>query len=469
MNITQEELACNSAVMCEDSELQNASTLSITGNIVPHCWYHKILRECGKADINAITILSELLFLHRAENKSVFQLPYKYFKSKFNFGLYQVRDAVIRLEKLSLLKREFRTISVQGRLFSGEMFLVLNIKNLSKISDTGLKKFAQSAKTPSTEGIEETSLNKDKTNLLEYRSNAQAQMRESKSNFKRLNSENHKPESKPLSSFHPLSKDEVSSLKLESKREFNTNFVNQLMLRIANKYPDKKFPNKQAVMSYMSKILQYEMRQASQVNNESFKFAPEDKKASNIEKFLESVENCKKTDQISQLRRKIAGIFEPQLAHSLLCSSYFKLTNAGKLFINTASPVALNETQSQMLLAAAKSVFCNEVTSCSVVVKKSETAQIVESDCSKQSTQSLENITIWGKIRHQMKLRYGEATDKSWFSKIEEIGFEVQENVLTLKASSSFTRDWLKSHYLSTIEQFAKSLVGTIRYVDLVS
>lgn len=60
MNITQDELACNSAVVDEDSELQNAK-LSITGNIVPHCWYHKILRECGKADINAITILSELL------------------------------------------------------------------------------------------------------------------------------------------------------------------------------------------------------------------------------------------------------------------------------------------------------------------------------------------------------------------------------------------------------------------------
>ena len=62
---------------------------------------------------------------------------------------------------------------------------------------------------------------------------------------------------KNLSSFHPLSKDDLSLLAIKSGREFNLKFVNLLMLRLSDKYPQHKFYNKKSVINYMAKVLKY--------------------------------------------------------------------------------------------------------------------------------------------------------------------------------------------------------------------
>ena len=106
-----------------------------------------------------------------------FQLNFAYFARKFNFGLSQVKDAVIRLEKLSLLKRDLRTIIVQGRRFTNEMFLLLNISNVLKLNPNNktsdqnnsngsleleLKKFPLSGRNERTSSLEFSSDNKIK-------------------------------------------------------------------------------------------------------------------------------------------------------------------------------------------------------------------------------------------------------------------------------------------------------------------
>ncbi|MBP9778924.1 MAG: hypothetical protein KBD25_07070, partial [Rickettsiaceae bacterium] len=72
----------------KSNEKVNISAYSLEpGNIVPHNWYHTLLRPCGKSDTTAITILSELVFLHRYNGATEFQLNFAYFARKFNFGL----------------------------------------------------------------------------------------------------------------------------------------------------------------------------------------------------------------------------------------------------------------------------------------------------------------------------------------------------------------------------------------------
>ena len=39
--------------------------IDFSGNIIPHSWYETIQTESGKPDMNAITILSEILYWHR--------------------------------------------------------------------------------------------------------------------------------------------------------------------------------------------------------------------------------------------------------------------------------------------------------------------------------------------------------------------------------------------------------------------
>jgi hypothetical protein len=136
MNIAQKELDCNSQERC-------GGELGLAGNIVPHIWYKLLLRPSGRSDNTAITILSELWFLHRLNGDSEFQLNYHYFKEKFNFGFNQVKDAVVRLEKSDLVVRRWQTVIFHGRKFTQELFLSLRVANVFKLTASApLKKFA---------------------------------------------------------------------------------------------------------------------------------------------------------------------------------------------------------------------------------------------------------------------------------------------------------------------------------------
>ena len=136
MNITQKGSDCKS------QEVGNGE-LGFVGNLVPNIWYQLLLRPSGRSDTTAIAILAELVFLHRGNGHSEFQLNYHYFKNKFNFGFDQVKDAIVRLEKSDLVVRHFRTIALYGRKFTHELFLSLRVANVLKLTATApLKKFA---------------------------------------------------------------------------------------------------------------------------------------------------------------------------------------------------------------------------------------------------------------------------------------------------------------------------------------
>ena len=137
MLIAQKEFACKGA-------REGITGISLSGNIVPHIWYHKLLRPCGKSDTTAITILSELMFLYRCNGNTEFQLGFNYFKEKFNFGFDQVRAAIVRLEQAGLVLRSLRSILISGRKFHNEMFLVLQPENVLKLTGEQTKKFPSS-------------------------------------------------------------------------------------------------------------------------------------------------------------------------------------------------------------------------------------------------------------------------------------------------------------------------------------
>ena len=359
-----------------DNNVSSFTGLLDTGNLVPTIWYHKLLRECGKSDCTAIAILSELVLLHRDHGSNEFQLNFKYFKDKFNFGLSQVKDAVIRLEKLGLVARSPRTVIILGRSFANAMFLVLNIEKVLELTDeTNLsdgtnvnvirpEKFQQSIRNNDNPPVEISSEvigkaektqvatensqlpyteisagGEDKTaklgdflgnfhlpsveissvlyidiskNNLKSRYIDRLRDRYSKSGFLEISDEENKnrdiegneqadslvgnllqtgevtkapaqdeaktkteliyknashaqpiptptPEKQPsvitrirskfsffgkkLSEFHPLSDEDRAILVTRSGRDFDLNFINQLMMRISDKYPKHKFYN----------------------------------------------------------------------------------------------------------------------------------------------------------------------------------------------------------------------------------
>jgi DNA-binding MarR family transcriptional regulator len=137
---------------------------------------------------------------------------------------------------------------------------------------------------------------------------------------------------KSLKSFYPLTKEQVDKINYSSGRQFgnggfSVNFANQLLLKLSRD-TNKLFLSKNHMMSYMSKAFRYEKHQAPMVNHETFRFTanvsyPESVEMRQKEKYLTEVEYSMDTSYSSQLRKKIAGIFETKLAYQILTEGKF--------------------------------------------------------------------------------------------------------------------------------------------------
>lgn len=142
--------------------------INITGNIIPHTWYQTILTKTGKPDMKAMAILSEILYWHRPREScgdgdpgeivlekkfeaDKLQLSYSQLQKKFNLSKAQCRRAMDNLERLGLIRREFRTIeTVSGVRLSNVMYIELLSDNLLQLTfpqgqDPGAKNVTRSS------------------------------------------------------------------------------------------------------------------------------------------------------------------------------------------------------------------------------------------------------------------------------------------------------------------------------------
>lgn len=470
MNITQEDRACNKAG-------SKTSKISISGNIVPHNWYYNLLRPCGKSDTTAIAILSELVFLHRYNGATEFQLNFGYFARKFNFGLSQVKDAVVRLEKLSLLKRDLRTVIVQGRRFTNEMFLILNISNVLKLNPNNktseqnnsngslepeLKKFPLGGRKECTSSLEFSSDNK-----IKRENNKKS--RSTGSNFNSNNSlvvgYGSINRSFSFASFYPLGQADIDSLRRLSGREFSSNAINEILLSLSRKLPNHDFPHKKAFINYMAKALSYEMRDAVRISNETFRIKSNisscDTNFKEQEAFLSRIEESRDTSLAAQLKRKLAGVLLPDIAYKFLSAASFPdksvSVDSSTFEILLQTGVELNDHQKRLILAQVQSVYGNHINRLDFSVAGSieYIKQSNKSDTSlsnKPASRGLQGV--WGKIRKNLIDYYGSGglnLDRAWFSKLSAEEDEGNKR-LTLKAPSNFIKDWIETNYLGLIK-----------------
>lgn len=103
------------------------ATIQITGNVIPQIWYRKILKETGKPDLLAITLLSDIVYWYRPVEErdeatgqligyrkrfkdDLLQRSYDSFAEQFGENKRAVRDAIARLEALGVIRRDLRTV-----------------------------------------------------------------------------------------------------------------------------------------------------------------------------------------------------------------------------------------------------------------------------------------------------------------------------------------------------------------------
>jgi hypothetical protein len=125
------------------------------GNIVPHAWLHNITDPKGRADVIACMVLAEIVYWYRGadvvENGKVIgrkrkfdgdylQKSYGDLAAKLNLTKGQVTDAIVRLEKRNLIKREFRTLILRGIKTSNVLFVRLFAWQVCHISNMPTEK-----------------------------------------------------------------------------------------------------------------------------------------------------------------------------------------------------------------------------------------------------------------------------------------------------------------------------------------
>jgi len=447
---------CNTAKPTLNSILSNS-------NSVPHIWYHKIVYKTGKPDNVRITILAELLQLHLNTGSREFQPGCAYLQNKFNYTYDQVYEALVGLEKQALIGRKGKTIT-----FNIENVLALSTeqkddnstpKKIDTFTDKNTKDSSLNIDLYIDILEEDIEVKRDNSisgasfdvKLPEQKpnqgNNPQGIIKTAKRWVRNL-----KP--KPLSSFHPLTEEDAESLRLSSGREFNLHFINQLILRLSTKYPNHSFYTKRLFLKYMTAILANEMRQAVNVNNEGFRF-----KATNeegvAEEYLARVEDGYGNKASDQVRRKVAATFEPTIAYKILTSCYFpEEATQGYYEIKQRTPFELSESQQDRLHSQISAVFGDSVkriaiTDSYAVAKKAQSSTLAESQVT-----SLDTTTLWGRVRSGLIATYGEAIDKSWFSRLET-SEDTSSRSLILKGTS-FLTDYIQTNYSHVIERLCR-------------
>lgn len=126
--------------------------LNISGNVIPPIWFQTILSDTGKPNMLACLVLSDITYWYRPSEirdevtgkfmgykkkfrRDLLQRSYEDFAAQFNVSKRQIKDAIILLEKLGVIKRVFRTVSgAFGRKFNNVMFIAMDAHRLRELT-----------------------------------------------------------------------------------------------------------------------------------------------------------------------------------------------------------------------------------------------------------------------------------------------------------------------------------------------
>ncbi|HJD56450.1 MAG TPA: hypothetical protein LFW21_07625 [Rickettsia endosymbiont of Pyrocoelia pectoralis] len=254
--------------------------------------------------------------------------------------------------------------------------------------------------------------------------------------------------------FYPLTEEDAEWLRLRSERDFNLSFINKLLLKLAEYQPNNRFSTKERLLNYMAKALAKEKRTPDMVNNENFNFANDDKNAK-IEKFLKEIEYSKDTSPEAQLKRKIAAVFEPNMASNLLQACLFsEIVESDEYILKLKYNIQLSEHTKSGLLRQIQAVYGNKIKQLKVVYKnnarpivKQKEEEISVEAYIQTALSGLE--PIWRNIRERLINYCGKAADMVWFSKLKLVKIDEINNKILLKPETNLIGSQVINNYMT--------------------
>ena len=127
--------------------------MNYAGNVIPENWFKTIVTASGKVHLLAIFILSEIVYWYKPtevrdektgdvkwkkkfEADDCLQKSYAALEEKFNASHKQIRDALITLERLGVVKRDLRNIETKLGKCPNVLYLELNPEALYRLTFT---------------------------------------------------------------------------------------------------------------------------------------------------------------------------------------------------------------------------------------------------------------------------------------------------------------------------------------------
>ncbi|MCC8398856.1 MAG: hypothetical protein LN569_06260 [Rickettsia endosymbiont of Labidopullus appendiculatus] len=263
-----------------------------------------------------------------------------------------------------------------------------------------------------------------------------------------------------LEEFYPLTEEDAALLRRKTGRNYELSYVNKLLIKHSEKSPNNRFPSKQAVLNYMKKTLIHEMRPPSMANNPNFNFGKNNAIKAR-ETRLRKVENNKDTKPLSQLKRKIVGAFDSDIADEILmkCSFFGVCDDEYKIDL---ADISLSGNDKSKLLDKMQEVYGKEVQQLRITNKRVPSDYYLE-------LSELNPESVWYKIRKYLikSQDHGELMDKSWFSKLEAVEEDTTCNKLTLKPATAFVGHWIRNNYRRVLEEACRSQNFTFELMEV--
>ena len=296
-----------------------------------------------------------------------------------------------------------------------------------------------------------------------------------------------------LTDFYPLSIEECEIITNKSKREFNNNSLNEILLSLSHKLSNKYFTFKNQFYKYFAILIKHEKRSEHIINQFEFKakmtkIEKSDNKniRQKAEKYLQNLENDTTNSREMHFKKKIAGIFSPIKAFNILSAlTHIKLIPNNQItsckqninsFINDEfndllfdyqniqlffnKSIKLTQQDQKTLLNQAQAVY--KISDLEIVIdnKYSNLHDNLNNinqekfDDSYKEELLMKKLSksnrIWDKICIKLIKYYGINVYINWFSKLSVIKNSDQSIILDSK--NSFILSYIKNNYLHTIQ-----------------
>ncbi|XLM33863.1 MAG: hypothetical protein QFX12_00105 [Rickettsia africae] len=281
----------------------------------------------------------------------------------------------------------------------------------------------------------------------------------SNSNNSVINAVNHKSwfKRKKLTDFHPLTQEEADLLQIKSNREFNLTFINKLLLKLAEQYPEHHFGHKKVFLNYMAKALANELRETTQANCQQFQF-----KSSNVykvqEQYLDKIESSLDTSLQAQLKRKIIGVFDPDTAYELLSSCLFIGVVGNSYQIKLLKNITLSGNAQDKILQQVQMIYGSSIEKLKIIQfaeleAKQNNTEDEKQDYLLQLSKQLNPDSIWYKVRKFLIERYNQYIDFGVLTKLVVVEEDIVNKKVILKSTTAFNDYYVRNRHMQDLEE----------------